>query len=242
MKRLVPLTVYGLAYAWLSLSWVPVENAGAPVSNNKTFSVESSVKKYDASVEAALVLYENMQLAAKGLSQEAFLIAVEGYKNLMEEELIQQTRYLTICDFSQSARKKRMYILDMDNEELVIQTYVAHGRNSGGEYAFRFSNRAESHQSSLGFYLTQQTYTGEHGLSLRMKGLEKGINDQAYRRAIVIHGATYIGEGHMGRSYGCPAVPQRESKKIIHTIKNGSCLFIYHPNKQYKAASTILND
>lgn len=221
---------------------MPVKNTGTPAPLIETISLENSVKKNDASVEAVMVLYENMQLAAKGLSQEAFTNAVQGYQVLLEEGKIQRTEYLTICDFSQSAKKKRMYVLDMENEKLLIQTYVAHGRNSGGEFAFRFSNKAESHQSSLGFYLTQQTYFGEHGLSLRMKGLEKGINDQAFRRAIVIHGATYIGEGHMGRSYGCPAVPQRESKKIIQTIKNGSCLFIYHPSKQYKTTSKILND
>jgi hypothetical protein len=113
---------------------------------------------------------------------------------------------------------------------------------SGGEFARQFSNKPESHQSSLGFYVTKNTYFGQHGLSLRLEGLEKGINDKAYRRAIVLHGATYIGEGHMGRSFGCPAVPKHESKKIIQTIKDGTCLFIYHPNKQYLSKSTILND
>ena len=242
MKSPVPHTVYGLAIAWLCLSWVPVKNAGTPDLHHEVVSTENSITSNARSVDAAIALYQQMELDDKGLSQQAFIYAMQGYQKLVEQGKIARDQYLTICDFSQSARRKRMYVLDMEKEELVIQTEVAHGRNSGGEYAQRFSNRAESHQSSLGFYVTQQTYFGEHGLSLRMKGLEKGINDRAYHRAIVIHGATYIGEGHMGRSYGCPAVPQQESKKIIQTIKDGSCLFIYHPTKQYAKASRILND
>jgi hypothetical protein len=124
----------------------------------------------------------------------------------------------------------------------VLNTYVAHGRNSGGEYARKFSNKIKSLQSSLGFYVTKKSYTGEHGLSLRLDGVEPGINDKAYRRAIVMHGASYIGEGLMGRSFGCPAVPKKESKTIINTIKNGTCLFIYHPEKKYLQSSKILND
>lgn len=241
VKRLVPLSVYGLAYAWLSLSWVPADKAGAPALHNKVISVENSIDDNAAFIESATALYNDMQLQKKGLSQEAFIYAMQGYEQLQENGKV-NSEYLTICDFSQSARKKRMYIIDIENQELAIQTYVAHGRNSGGEYARRFSNKPESHQSSLGFYVTKNTYFGEHGLSLRVEGIEKGINDKAFRRAIVVHGATYIGEGHMGRSYGCPAVPKNESKKIIQTIKNGSCMFIYHPDKQYLATSKILND
>ncbi|MCR6719313.1 MAG: murein L,D-transpeptidase catalytic domain family protein [Chitinophagaceae bacterium] len=241
MKRLVPLSVYGLAYAWLSLSWVPVDKTGTPALHNKEISVETSIDENAAFIESVTVAYNSMQLQAKGLSIEAFTYAMQGYEQLKSTGKV-SNEYLTICDFSQSARKKRMYIIDVENEELVIQTHVAHGRNSGGEYARKFSNQPESHQSSLGFYVTKNTYFGEHGLSLRVEGVEKGINDKAYRRAIVIHGATYIGEGHMGRSYGCPAVPQHESKKIIQTIKNGSCMFIYHPDKRYLTTSKILND
>ena len=141
-----------------------------------------------------------------------------------------------------------MYILDIANCSAILNTYVAHGRNSGREYARRFSNRPKSLQSSLGFYVTKETYYGEHGLSLKMTGLEKGINDKAMRRRIVLHGADYIGEKWaqdgkaMGRSYGCPALPKKESEQIINTIKNGSCIFIYHPSPSYLRGSKILND
>ena len=135
----------------------------------------------------------------------------------------------------------------MMNNEVVLNTYVAHGRNSGGEFATRFSNKPRSNQSSLGFYVTQNIYYGEHGLSLRVKGLETGYNDKAGKRNIVVHGADYIGDdwleqnNYMGRSYGCPAIPGEESDYLINTIKNGSCIFIYHPSKRYLEGSKILN-
>jgi hypothetical protein len=195
----------------------------------------------------AAVIYNNSHLAQYGLSEEAFNYAYKGYKELEAENKLPNTQFLTICDFSQSSSKKRLYIIDMNSSEVITNTYVAHGKNSGGEFATSFSNIPESLQSSLGFYITQSTYTGEHGLSLRLIGMEPGINDRAYQRSIVIHGAAYVDESRaqrgifMGRSFGCPAVPQKESVKIITTIKNGTCLFIYHPSGNYLLNSKILN-
>ena len=154
---------------------------------------------------------------------------------------------ITICDFSHSSKRKRLYLIDLKERKLLLNTYVAHGKNSGGEYAKRFSNRPESLQSSLGFYRTKKTYFGGHGLALTLTGLEPGFNDKAERRKIVVHGSQYIGDNYkrwgkfMGRSFGCPAVPMRQSKILINTIKDGSCLFIYHPSKNYLAGSKILN-
>lgn len=182
-----------------------------------------------------------------GLSKEAFEYAYKGYQQLLDKKLIDRPGYLTICDFSQSSKQKRLYLIDIANNQIVLNTYVAHGRNSGGEYATKFSNKPESNQSSLGFYVTKNTYTGEHGLSLRVQGLEPGYNDKAYKRAIVVHGANYIEEtwmkqsNSMGRSFGCPAIPKKESSTVINTIKNGTCLFIYHPSKKYLRGSKILN-
>jgi hypothetical protein len=201
--------------------------------------------KESSNPEAAL--YHQLNLEEYGLSAEAFNYAWKGYQHLLAKNSI-NCRYLTICDFSQASSRKRMYILDLNNNDLIINTYVAHGRNSGGVYASRFSNKPESLQSSLGFYITGNTYYGQHGLSLRIHGMEKGVNDNAWQRTIVIHGATYVDAsraipgGFMGRSYGCPAVPQHESTKIINTIKNGTCLFIYHPSGDYLLNSKILND
>jgi hypothetical protein len=197
---------------------------------------------------ASSILYTSLELESLGLSKEAFEYAYKGYQHLLDNKKISNADYLTICDFSQSSKQKRLYLIDLTNNEVVMNTYVAHGRNSGTEYATHFSNKPESLQSSLGFYVTRQTYTGEHGLSLRVQGLEPGFNDKAYDRAIVIHGADYIGAerlrngSFMGRSYGCPAIPANESAALINIIKNGSCLFIYHPAKNYLKGSKILND
>ena len=196
-----------------------------------------------ASIPArASLLYDELNLEEKGLSKEAFDYAYKGYEYLLEKKKLDQPEFLTICDFSQSSKQKRFYIIDLANDSLIMNTYVAHGKRSGGEYATRFSNKPSSKQSSLGFYITKNTYSGEHGLSLRVDGLEPGFNDRAYRRAIVVHGADYIGNGSTGRSYGCPAVPREDCKTIINTIKNGTCLFIYHPQKKYLQSSKILND
>ncbi|MFM2363546.1 MAG: hypothetical protein RLZZ316_2448 [Bacteroidota bacterium] len=140
-----------------------------------------------------------------------------------------------------------MYVIDLEQQKVLINTYVAHGRNSGAEYARSFSNSPESHKSSLGFYVTKTTYYGGHGLALTIDGVERGINDRALARKIVVHGSNYVGSSFIkfnkfnGRSFGCPAVPANQTQAVINTIKNGSCLFIYHPNKKYIAQSKILN-
>jgi hypothetical protein len=128
-----------------------------------------------------------------------------------------------------------MYIIDLNKGELLLQTYVAHGRNSGQEFADHFSNLPESYMSSPGFYVTGSTYTGKHGLSLLLKGQDKGLNDNAEQRSIVFHGASYVSEefirkyGRLGRSQGCPAVSEELSASVINMIKDGSCVYMYAP-------------
>jgi hypothetical protein len=195
----------------------------------------------------AMSLYDSMQLKRAGLTKKAFLFAWKGYKNLLQKRALYKDDVLSICDFSQSSRRKRMYIIDVANKKLLVHTYVAHGRGSGGEYARTFSNKPESHKSSLGFYVTRNSYYGSHGLALEVDGLENGINDKANARNIVIHGSEYVGARYLrsnkfnGRSFGCPAVPEKDTQKIIQTIRGGSCLFIYHPTTHYLSKSTILN-
>jgi hypothetical protein len=189
------------------------------------------------------LLYDSLNLSRLGLTREALEYAYTGQQKLVEKGAVENPDVLTVCDFSQPSNRKRMYILDLRHFRVLLNTYVAHGKNSGLAYASRFSNRPESHQSSLGFYVTGNTYHGEHGLSLRLSGMERGFNDKAESRAVVVHGANYIGEGRrqMGRSFGCPAVPQSVSRRVINLIKQGSCLFIYHPSKSYLHGSSILN-
>ncbi|MBO9633723.1 MAG: murein L,D-transpeptidase catalytic domain family protein [Chitinophagaceae bacterium] len=197
--------------------------------------------------EEASTLYDNMQLKKLGLTKKAFAYAWKGYSTLMEAGKLAKDGVLSICDFSQSSRRKRLYVLDIENQKLLVNTYVAHGRKSGGEYAKSFSNSPESHMSSLGFYVTRSTYYGEHGLALKIQGLERGFNDKADSRNIVIHGSQYVGKQFLnsnkfnGRSFGCPALPAKEAPSVIQQIKNGSCLFIYHPTKNYITQSRLLN-
>ena len=191
--------------------------------------------------------YKLWELESAGLSEKAFNYAMKGFGYLNNANLITKKNILTIVDFSKPSTHKRLYVIDVESGKILFNTWVAHGRNSGNEYANQFSNLPESHQSSLGFYITMDTYSGGNGYSLRLKGCEKGINDKAFERAIVIHGADYVSgqfinsRGALGRSYGCPALPVELSKKIIDVIKNGSCLFLYHPTKKYCTKSKILN-
>lgn len=192
-------------------------------------------------------LYDQIELKDLGLSKKAFTCALKGYYYLLDHHWINRPGVLAICDLSQSSRKKRLYIVDLEQHTLLINTYVAHGRNSGQEYATSFSNSLSSHKTSLGFYVTEDTYYGNNGLSLKLCGMERGINDRAARRNIVIHGSEYVGPDFVemnhfaGRSYGCPAVPLDDAPAVIDALKGGSCLFIYHPTKKYITRSKILN-
>jgi hypothetical protein len=174
------------------------------------------------------------------ISEAAIRLAIKGYEKLMELGQINNRAYLTIVDFSKPSNTERFYVIDMLKEQLIIKTLVAHGKNSGTLIPKEFSNKMASLKSSLGFYITGGTYLGKHGTSLILEGVEKGINDQAKNRAIVLHGANYVSndivsDGHspIGRSFGCPAVPNNKVKSIIATIKGGTCLFVYAPNSEY---------
>lgn len=192
-------------------------------------------------------LYDSLHLNLLGLSHQAFDYAVKGYNQLVMAGKLANDKILSIVDFSEASNKKRLFVLDLNNNKLLYNTYVAHGRNSGKEFATHFSNAPESLESSLGFYETAGTYNGDNGYSLRLEGLESGINDNANKRAIVIHGAPYVSEeiarskGYIGRSWGCPALPQKLHKPIINKIKNGTCLFIFSPDKNYLNRSRVLN-
>ena len=163
-----------------------------------------------------------------------FAKALKGFYQFKEKGFLQKD-VLTLVDFSLSSKKKRLWVIDLKSNIILFQSLVAHGRNSGNEYATKFSNKPESNKSSLGFYSTGETYYGKNGYSLRLDGLQKGINNNVRERAIVIHGADYVSEnfikqnGSLGRSLGCPSLPMKTSKKIIDAIKNKSCLFVYHP-------------
>jgi hypothetical protein len=189
-------------------------------------------------------VYDSLHLNLKGLSQQAFDYAKRGLDKLIEEGKLLNSSIISIIDFSQPSNKKRLFIIDLKNYKVLFNTLVAHGRNTGREWATSFSNQNSSYMSSPGFYITKETYEGKNGYSLKLEGIERGINDNAYERGIVIHGAEYVcdafvnAQGYIGRSQGCPAVPVQTSRPIINTIKNGTCLFVYHPS--YVNRSSLL--
>lgn len=194
-------------------------------------------------VSSCQLLYNEMELDGV-VNYDAFEKAVAGYNKIGQKS----KEILTLVDFSKPSTEERFYVFDMRHKKLLFTSLVSHGKNSGGNYATSFSNKTGSLKSSLGFFLTENTYQGRNGYSLVLNGLEKGINDKAKERAIVIHGAAYsnpsviASSGRLGRSFGCPALPLAVSKPIINTIKGCSLLFIYANNQNYLSYSPILSD
>lgn len=192
-------------------------------------------------------IYSRLHLQAFGLKQDIFQNAYKGYNYLNSRGMLDRTGILTICDYSQSSHNKRLYVIDLNKGQVIYNTYVSHGRNSGGEYATSFSNLTNSNKSSCGFLVTGTIYSGKAGKSLHLNGVEPGINNNVYERSIVMHGSRYVNseradEGAMmGRSLGCPAVPYGEHYAIIDYIQGGTCVYIATENPQYLASSKIIN-
>ncbi|MBI3883342.1 MAG: murein L,D-transpeptidase catalytic domain family protein [Sphingobacteriales bacterium] len=170
-------------------------------------------------------VFDSLRLGRLGMARIGFDYAMLGYNKLRKEGLLTNDNIITIIDFSLTSDKKRMFIIDLKNYKLLFLTYVAHGKNSGQDFALYFSNQPESFKSSIGFYITKETYSGIHGYSLKLHGYEKDYNDNAEERAIVIHSADYVSEllikqqGYIGRSLGCPALAPSIYKSIINRIK-----------------------
>ena len=213
----------------------------APAVVNSTASDRDSGIKIDTPT-----VYQTLKLAELGLSEAAFNYGMSGYEKLLAAHKITHPGIISIIDFSMHSTKKRMFVIDLLQKKLLFHTLVSHGRNSGIGMATSFSNEPESFKSSPGFYITADIYNGKHESSLRLLGIEKGINDNALSRGIVMHAAAYVSEtfakrqGYLGRSQGCPALPETLCKNIIQKICNGSCLFIYSPEKQYISQSAFI--
>ena len=188
-------------------------------------------------------LYADMQLDSM-VDYTAFEQAITGAQAIERRN----KDIITLIDFTKPSTEERLYVLDIRHKRLLFSSLVSHGKNSGGNYATSFSNKVNSYKSSLGFFVTENTYQGKNGYSLVLNGLEKGINDRARERAIVMHGAAYADPsvvsrgGRLGRSFGCPAVPQKLSRPIIDAIKGGSVMYIYAETPDYLAHSSVLKD
>ena len=200
-----------------------------------------------SNIQSEEELYHQLAYETFLPKKDVFLKAMKGFKLLKEEGSLDNPRLITIIDMELPSSKKRLWVIDLTSKKVVYHSLVAHGKNTGELKAESFSNVLGSKQSSLGFYVTLGTYMGKHGYSLKLRGMEEGINDMAEERAIVMHGANYVSRqfieqcGRLGRSFGCPAVPVLKSKKIIGEIKGGTCLFIYHPSEKYLFGSRYLN-
>jgi len=241
------LTVFGVFI--FSFAFTTTDDLKTDLDNSEIESTASLIsEKSDISFENKVANLYN-EFSTNNISIPAMPVfekAIKGYEKLNEDGKVGK-KILTVVDFGLSSTKKRMWIMDMETKEVLFNTYVSHGKNTGGEFATNFSNTVNSLQSSLGFYVTAETYYGKNGLSLFIDGMEKGFNSNARKRYVVIHGADYAEPnfidriGRLGRSYGCPAVPNTIAKDVIDTIKEESVVYIHKDNKDYLSNSALLN-
>ncbi|MGL4510065.1 murein L,D-transpeptidase catalytic domain family protein [Cetobacterium sp.] len=203
---------------------------------------EINIIKTKTKLDETAKLYHELGLEDE-IDYKTFYYAIKGFDSVINKK---RKDIITIVDFSKPSLEKRGYVIDLKNRKILYSTYVMHGKNSGDNYTDSFSNIINSFQSSPGFYLTENSYIGQYGYSLRLNGLEKGINDKAKERAIVMHGSKYAkpikGAPMLSKTLGCPAVPLELVKPIIDNIKNGSILYIHTNQKKYIEKSVILKN
>lgn len=219
----------------------PINYANAAQEDCSSFFLSSD---YIASVYASIDFG-----AIPKLNPEVFEYAYRGYMRLLQDQKLNSFKQiLTICDYSLSANLNRLWIIDLAKLKVLHHALVAHGQGTGEEFATLFSNQEDSHQSSLGFYVTGCTYQGDNGYSMYLYGMDQYFNNAAFKRSIVMHGANYVSNEfikenqRLGRSWGCPAVNKELAPDIINTIQEGTCLFIYYPLKQYLQHSVWLQE
>ncbi|NEU07639.1 murein L,D-transpeptidase catalytic domain family protein [Flavihumibacter sp. R14] len=243
------LALLFLVTAFTAISWISVkENTPSEITDQTLIKVSpvlndvtSAEEQFEQHISG---VYNATELGKSQLDYEVFKKAFIGYLNLKAGNLVSEKPLLTIVDFNKRSSEKRLWIIDLANQKLLFNTLVAHGQGSGGDVPDKFSNLPNSHQSSLGFYVTSEIYQGKHGLSMKLDGMDKGFNTNAKERAVVIHGAEYVSEqfvsqhGRLGRSHGCPALPVELTGKIIDNIKGRTCLFIAGPQAEYTSQYT----
>jgi hypothetical protein len=189
---------------------------------------------------------EAVHSQAANLNPQVLKLALKAYIKARQSRMGNVKEVLTIIDYSKPSTERRLWVIDLRTKKVLYNTWVTHGKNSGSLNATSFSNQPGSLKSSLGVFLTEETYVGHVGYAVRLKGLESGINDNAYSRAVVVHGAWYADPeiarhyGQLGRSFGCPAVSDKIAKPLINTIKNNTVVFAYYPDRQWLKRSSFL--
>jgi hypothetical protein len=197
--------------------------------------------------ESTKRLYNQLHLDKANLSYDVFRLSLIGFHSLKSSGALKNDRLISIIDFTKPSTEKRFFTIDLDAKKLLFNTYVAHGKNTGENIATSFSNNQDSNQSSLGFYITAETYIGSKGYSLRLDGQDPNYNSNIRLRGVVMHSADYVSEGwikkygRLGRSQGCPALPKETYKQVINTIKDGSMVFAYYNDQKFLTSSAHLN-
>lgn len=231
--------------------------AGISFTDSKNLVTENKKNTANASTRGRLTslnfedsvrsLYTSIGLEQKGLRYEVFRYGMIGFYSLRQEGKVKNDKMISLIDFSKPSTEKRFYTIDLANKKVAFHSLVSHGRNTGENLATKFSDTPHSNQSSLGFYVTNETYVGSKGYSLRLDGMDPGYNGNIRSRAVVMHEADYVSEawikkyGRLGRSQGCPALPKDISRKVIDTIKNGTLIFAYYNDEKYIKTSSHLN-
>ena len=217
----------------VTISWKP---AALKTKLKGSFSPRELLNMYVDNI------YQSAHLEESGLEFDIFKKALTGFIDIKaENKIAPNSNILTVIDYTKESCEKRMWIIDVVNKELILNTWVAHGHGSGDNLATQFSDKMDSHKSSLGFYLTNEVYYGDNGRSLRLDGLDAGFNKNARSREIVMHGAAYVSQntidqmGRLGRSWGCPAVMPELADQIIDVIKDKTVLFIHGNSNHYSS-------
>ncbi|UPZ17496.1 murein L,D-transpeptidase catalytic domain family protein [Flavobacterium humidisoli] len=233
-------------FVFLLLSFGKDSKSTPDLKKNATVKAIAKVEKVtvDSKIESVYNSLNSNNFKMPEL--KTFSEALKGFYLLKEKGVIKKN-ILTLIDFSLSSNSKRLWVIDLTTNTILFNSLVAHGRNTGEEFASAFSNLNSSFKSSLGFYATGEIYQGKHGASLRLDGLENGVNDNARERGVVMHGADYVSESfirdhkRLGRSQGCPAVPVELTNEIIQLIKDKSCLYIYHPSRSFSMEERLIS-
>jgi L,D-transpeptidase catalytic domain len=200
----------------------------------------------DASTAASFTRADFDPTAIGGIETDVFEMALGAASCAVRTGAVKDPETLTVIDYSKPSSERRLWVFDLKSRELVYEELVAHGQGSGANMATQFSNNDESHQTSLGLFVTGDTYVGKNGYSLRLDGLDQGVNDRARDRAIVMHGAPYVSEafvksnGRLGRSWGCPAISAAVAREMIDRVKGGGLVFAYYPDAGWIKASKYL--
>jgi hypothetical protein len=248
LKRLSSLLIFLLLLTSFSKNGIDKgEKIQKQVNTEKDYFSPEEKKEAYYFENYAHTIYSQID-SISDIKFSVFELAIYGYEKALSENKLSNDSLLTIVDFSKPSNESRLYTIDLKNKKLIFKELVAHGINSGSLYATNFSNSSGSKMSSIGFYITNETYFGSNGFSLKLDGLENGFNNNARVRGVVVHGANYVNKsfahenaGRLGRSFGCPALPMSDYAQIIETIKGKSCFFIYAPDNNYLTHSSYIS-